>query len=66
MRLAYRKIKTAQPKMLVGVPGIRDPENRCPMYAPRKRRRGDSPAECETDGHYLCNECAFKYKTNKK
>ncbi len=62
MRLAYRKVKISQPKFTVGVPGIRDPENPCPMYSPRKRRYNDARADCETDGHYLCNECAFKQR----
>jgi hypothetical protein len=39
-----------------GVKGIRDPESPCTMFDP-----GDPPmfsfADCETDGHYLCDEC---------
>jgi len=65
MRLAYRKIKTAQPHFVVGVPGIRDPDSKCAMYAPRKRVFGDAIADCETDGHFLCRECAFNIKHSK-
>jgi len=65
LRLAYRKLKIAQPTFCVGVPGQRDPENECSMYAPRKRVPGDADANCCTDGHYLCNECAFS-KFNPK
>lgn len=68
MRLCYRKIKMAQPNFTVGIPGMRDPENVCSMYAPRKRVIGDAKANCSTDGHYLCGECAFSKfnKANKK
>ena len=65
MRLAYRKIKIAQPTITVGVPGIRDPNAKCPMYAPRKRVTDDVANECETDGHYLCKECAFNINYNE-
>lgn len=65
MRLAYRKLSIPQLKFCVGVPGQRDPDAVCSMYAPRKRVQGDSDANCCTDGHYLCNECAFS-KFNPK
>jgi len=45
-----------------GIPGMRDPDNKCSGYTPRKRVLGDAIADCETDGHYLCYECAFKNK----
>ncbi len=59
MRLAYKRIKIAQPFITVGVPGIRDTDSPCSMYSPRKRMDGDSGATCTTDGHYLSKECAF-------
>lgn len=59
MRFAYKRIKYNQDKMPIGIPGNRDPENPCTGYSPRKRLSGDYPAECETDGHYLCKECVF-------
>ncbi len=43
-------------KMPHGIPGIRDPEAPCTGYEPRKHEHGDY--ECESDGHYLCAECA--------
>lgn len=58
LRFAYRRVKSSN-KMGVGIPGNRDPENPCPSYAPRKRLPGDGPAECRSDGHYLCKECVF-------
>lgn len=39
-----------------GVPGIRDVNNRCPIFEPRKPMRGDL-TDCQGDGHYLCQEC---------
>jgi hypothetical protein len=44
----------------LGIPGMRDKDNICPGYTPRKWRMGDAQPDCESDGHYLCNECAFK------
>jgi hypothetical protein len=55
-------MKIAVDKLPVGIPGIRDPDNRCAGYTPRKRLVSDAPADCESDGHYLCNECVFKNK----
>lgn len=43
----------------VGVPGNRDPDHPCDMYAPRERLPGEW-ADCMTDGHYLCGECAHR------
>lgn len=39
----------------VGLPGHRDPENRCDMYDPRPERQ---PGDCASDGHYLCSRCS--------
>ncbi len=58
MRFAYRRaVKvTAVPD---GVPSVRSMESPCPAYSPRRARLGDW-AGCETDGHYLCQECCHR------
>ncbi len=53
-------MKVSQKKLPHGIPGMRDPDNVCSGFTPRKRLIDDAQADCETDGHYLCNECAFK------
>ncbi len=40
-----------------GVPGLRDRDSPCTAYDPRPTMRGDW-GSCESDGHYLCAECA--------
>jgi hypothetical protein len=35
-----------------GQPGVRDPENPCTAFEP-----GLPDGDCETDGHYMCDEC---------
>ena len=65
-RFSYKKMKVSIDKLPVGIPGMRDPDNRCPGYAPRKRMTSDANADCESDGHYLCNECAFKTVKEEK
>lgn len=48
-------------KLPTGLPGHRDPENKCPGYQPREIQ--DSWAwyrDCETDGHYLCVKCIHR------
>lgn len=42
-----------------GIPGHRDPENVCTAFSPRPREVGDM-ATCDSDGHYLCDECCLK------
>ena len=39
----------------VGAPGLRDRDNPCAAFEP-----GRPDGDCETDGHYLCAECANK------
>lgn len=58
-RLSYRNMQIAVEKLPVGVPGMRDPDNKCAGYTPRKRLPGDAPADYQSDGHYLCKECVF-------
>lgn len=49
---AYRRWAVPEGRAPTGVPGNRDPDHPCPMYAPRRRELGD--ADCNGDGHYLC------------
>jgi hypothetical protein len=57
-RYAFAKVKaeTVNGRLPDGLPGIRDVNARCDMYAPRKRSGIDG--ECWGDGHYLCKGCA--------
>ena len=59
-RLSYKRMKIAVDKLPVGIPGMRDPDHKCSGYSPRKWMQGDANPDCESDGHYLCYECAFK------
>jgi hypothetical protein len=59
-QFSYKRMKIAIEKLPVGIPGMRDPDNRCAGYTPRKRLLGDVPSDCESDGHYLCELCIFK------
>jgi hypothetical protein len=63
IRFAYRRLKVATPRMPVGIPTIRDPDNPCDVYAPRRRMLQDFT--CWGDGHYLCKECAH-YEPEKE
>jgi hypothetical protein len=56
---AYRRWARRDPDTLkpTGVPGNRDPEQPCTAYSPRPYELGDWN-DCESDGHYLCRECA--------
>lgn len=53
---AYRRWATEGEPKPVGIPGNRDPESPCDVYAPRPRRWNDF-ADCQGDGHFLCKEC---------
>lgn len=55
-KFAYRRIKSPVTPG-IGFPGLRDPDHRCDYFAPRKRITSD--ADCESDGHYLCAQCAL-------
>ena len=46
-----------------GIPFLRDPTNPCPIYEPRPIQPGDWP-DCQTDGHYLCEECCHNIERN--
>lgn len=55
--LGYTYVPAPQDRIAFGAPGIRDPENPCSEFQPGPT----SPsARCETDGHYLCDECEHK------
>lgn len=54
---AYRRWATPEAERPLGVPGNRDPQAPCTVYAPRKWQPGDFQ-DCEGDGHYLCEGCA--------
>ena len=60
LRFSYKKLRDFNNPLPVGIPGMRDPENKCTGYTPRKWRARDAQPDCESDGHYLCNECAIK------
>lgn len=40
-----------------GADGIRDPDAPCSAFVNGTPERG---ADCETDGHYLCDECKLR------
>lgn len=45
-----------------GVDGVRDPDCPCEGFESGGRRPS---ADCDTDGHYLCDECANKKEPEK-
>ena len=56
---AYRRWARSEPVKPVGVPGNRDPLAPCHAFSPRARQFDDW-GDCQTDGHYLCAECAHR------
>jgi hypothetical protein len=42
---------------LVGTPGVRDVDYPCSAFEPGEPT---TAGECETDGHYMCNECTHR------
>lgn len=61
-RTAYRRYMRnakAHGTKPTGIPGNRDPEAPCTAFEPRARKQGDW-GDCETDGHYLCDECCHR------
>ena len=57
MRFCYRRVAKPLESPPHGVPGMRDPEMPCTAFAPRPALSTDW-GNCESDGHYLCKECA--------
>jgi hypothetical protein len=56
-RRAWRAAAIPDEQMPTGIPGNRDPEHPCEAFAPRPKNSADWGG-CESDGHYLCRECA--------
>lgn len=57
---AYRRWRRYGPSGIpVGVPFNRDPDNVCRVYEPGEAR-DDDWVKCQTDGHYLCEECCHR------
>ena len=56
-RWSYRHAAKASPVKPVGIPMNRDPASPCTSYEPREAVDADW-RDCQTDGHYLCAECA--------
>lgn len=56
---AYRRWAVPGEKKPVGVPGNRDPDAPCSAYEPIRRSK-TTWADCQTDGHYLCDECCHR------
>ena len=40
-----------------GAAGVRDPDYRCSAFEPGDPRPN---GECQTDGHYMCDECIHR------
>lgn len=58
-RWSFKQVAKPLSKAPMGIPFIRDPENPCENFMPMKRAN-NAWADCETDGHYLCKECALR------
>ena len=56
---AYRRWARPDTIKPVGVPNNRDPANPCSAFSPRPRQFKDW-GDCQTDGHYLCEECCHR------
>jgi hypothetical protein len=57
-RFSYKRIAGPTRKPPVGIPGMRDPNSPCEAFTPRQKYNDDW-SDCQTDGHYLCRECAL-------
>lgn len=51
-------VAVANGRTLVGMDGVRDPEGPCEMFENGPLHGGTG--DCETDGHYLCDECVHR------
>lgn len=48
-------------KLPAGLPGHRDPDNRCDVYTPKRVKDAFSHfRDCQGDGHYLCKGCVHR------
>ncbi len=61
VRFGYRRLVRRSCPEPMGIPGRRDPLSPCKGYEPRKWRFGDW-RHCDSDGHYLCQECCHLKK----
>ena len=62
---AYRRWASGCPTKPTGVPGNRDPDNPCTAYDPRPPKWNDW-GRCESDGNYLCAECAHYVREEER
>ncbi len=53
-RLRIERMLGAIPGVL-GARGVRDPDAPCTAFEP-----GEPAGDCQTDGHYLCDECVHR------
>lgn len=58
LRFSYRCLDLDCSEEPMGIPGRRDPNNRCDFYSPRSPQQGNW-RDCNGDGHYLCKECCY-------
>jgi hypothetical protein len=58
MRFAYHRA-TILNRVPDGIPTVRSMQAPCPGYSPRRAIPTDW-TDCETDGHYLCQECCHR------
>lgn len=55
---AWRVMETyANGRTALGMDGIRDPDFPCDSFRRGSPLPPGAPGACETDGHYLCDEC---------
>lgn len=64
-RFAYRRWASVEGMKPVGIPGNRDPQHPCEAYSPRPQMDGDW-GDCQTDGHYLCQECCHRAEPERE
>lgn len=51
-----RRFVNGEPPLLVfGAPGVRDPDHVCEAF---NGKGYDGSGSCDSDGHYLCDECS--------
>ena len=58
---------TVNGRVLVGMEGVRDPDFRCEGFRRADQEPKDALAlrDCDTDGHYLCDECVHISRTSR-
>lgn len=60
LRFAYHRLMLVPGRLPDGIPGIRDVDRPCAGFTLMNRgeQRG-ALSKCPSDGHYLCQECAY-------